>query len=69
MIESPLIEQWRAEGLHKGILAVLNYRFKAVPRVLTRKLQSILDQKKLTSLNVLASDCPNLDTFREALSE
>lgn len=67
MIESPLLQEWRAAGGHALILAVLKDRFKGVPRDVTKPLREILDEKRLTKLAVLAAKCPDLDAFREAL--
>jgi hypothetical protein len=67
MIESPLLQKLIAEAKHKDILALLKDRFGTVPRDVTRRLQGILDEERLTNLNVLAGKCPDLPTFREAL--
>jgi hypothetical protein len=67
MFESPLLRKMRAETIHKVILAVLKARFRAVPRDVVKHLREVLDEVKLTALNVLASQCPDLETFREAL--
>jgi hypothetical protein len=67
MIESPLLQQMIAEARHEGILDILKDRFGTVPRDVTRHLRSILDDKKLRRLNVLAGQCPDLQTFREEL--
>ena len=67
MIESPVIQRWKAESLHEAILAVLKERFGSVSRELTKLLRSTSDEKKLIRLNVLASQCADLAAFREAL--
>jgi hypothetical protein len=67
MFESPLLQRMLAEAVHKAILAILKARFGTVPRGVTKLLQGILDDKKLTSLTVLAAKCPDLQAFREAL--
>ena len=67
MIESPLVQQWKAEAIHSVILALLKNRFKTIPRDVTKHLQIIRDEEKLTSLNVQASECPDIDAFRKAL--
>lgn len=67
MIESPLLQKWLAERMHKGILAILKARFGSVPRDVSRLLREVLDENKLTDLNVLAAQCPDLKTFRETL--
>jgi hypothetical protein len=67
MIESPLLLKMRAGVLHKGILAVLKARFGTIPGSITKQLQGILDEEKLTNLNVVAAQCPDLEAFRDAL--
>jgi hypothetical protein len=67
MIELPLLQKWLAERLHKGILAILKARFGSVPRDVSRLLREVLDEDKLTDLNVLAAQCPDLKAFRDAL--
>ncbi len=67
MIESPVVRRWKAEAAHTLILAVLKNRFKTIPRNVTKLLRAIQDEEKLTSLCVLASECPTLDSFRAAL--
>jgi hypothetical protein len=69
MIESPVVQRWKAETLHDAILEVLKDRFHATPRDLTKPLRAILDEKKLKRLNVLAARCSDLDAFRQALSQ
>ena len=69
MIESPLIEQWRAEGVHELILDTLDDRFGSSPRDVSRLLRKIVDERKLKKLNRVAIKCANLDTFRESLLE
>ncbi|HTU21688.1 MAG TPA: hypothetical protein VMG10_26865 [Gemmataceae bacterium] len=67
MFESPLLQKWLAERLHEAIREVLKARFGTVPRDVNRLLREILDERKLTKLNVLAAKCPNIEAFREAL--
>jgi hypothetical protein len=67
MIESPLLQKMIAESRHEGILDLLKARFGTVPRDVTRHLREILDDKKLRRLNVLAGQCPDLQSFREGL--
>ena len=67
MIESPLLQKWFAERMHKAINEVLKARFGSVPRDVTRLLRQILDEERLTTLTVLAAQCPNMETYREAL--
>lgn len=67
MIESPLLQKWLAERMHKAINEVLKARFGSVPPDVTRLLSQILDEERLTALTVLAAQCPDMETFREAL--
>ncbi len=67
MIESPVIERWKAESLHEAILAILKKRFRAVPRDITKALRAVQKEKKLITLNVVAADCADLDAFRQAI--
>jgi hypothetical protein len=67
MIESPVLVKMMAERAHKMILAVLKGRFGSVPRDVTKHLNSILDEEKLTALNLLAATCPDMAAFRDAL--
>lgn len=69
MLESPLIQKWKAESLHDAIVAVLKNRFGAVPREVTKPLRALREEKKLITLNVLAAKCRDLDAFRDALSD
>ena len=64
MIESPLVQQWKAESLHEAILAVLKERFGAVPRDVTKALRCLHKEKKLIKLTVLASQCHDIEGFR-----
>jgi hypothetical protein len=67
MIESPLLVELMAERSHKLILAALKGRFGSVPRDVTKRLRSVLDEDKLTALNLLAATCPDMAAFRDAL--
>ena len=67
MFESPLLTRMIAQRFHKTIGRVLKARFGSVPRDVTRLLGKILDEEKLTDLNVVAALCPDLQEFREAL--
>jgi hypothetical protein len=67
MIESPLLQKWFGEKMQKAIQEVLKARFGSVPRDVTRLLRAILDEEKLTALTVLAAQCPDMETFRQAL--
>jgi hypothetical protein len=67
MFESPLLQKLFAEKMHKAIQSILKARFDSVPRDVTRLLREILDEDRLTALNVFAAQCPNLKAFREEL--
>jgi hypothetical protein len=67
MFESPLLKKMMAETRHEGILDILKDRFGTVPRDVTKHLHEILDEKKLRKLLVLATKCPELEAFRDAL--
>jgi hypothetical protein len=67
MIESPVLKKWQAEVRHTDILDILKDRFHATPRDVTKPLREIIDEKKLRRLHLLATKCPNLDSFRAAL--
>jgi hypothetical protein len=67
VIESPMLVKMRAEAVQQATLALLRARFGTIPREVTKRFQSILDEKKLTALTVLAGQCANLEEFREAL--
>ncbi|HEY7424689.1 MAG TPA: hypothetical protein VH682_10715 [Gemmataceae bacterium] len=67
MIESPLLKKWLGERMQKAILALLKARFGSVPRDVRRLLGEVLDEDKLTSLNVLAAQCPDMEAFRQTL--
>ena len=68
MIESPVVKRWQAEAVHKIILAILKKRFKTVPRDVTKHLQQVQDEAKLTRLAVAAGECSSVDAFRETLA-
>jgi hypothetical protein len=63
MLESPLLQQMIAENLHEALKA----RFGTMPRDRNRLLRENLDLRKLKRLNGIAANCPDLQTFREAL--
>jgi hypothetical protein len=67
MIESPVVQRWKAESLHEAIIAVLKNRFNAVPRDVAKQLRNIRDEKRLIQLNVQAAQCEDLDVFREEI--
>jgi hypothetical protein len=67
MIESPIVQRWKAETLQETLLEVLKDRFAAVPRDLVKQLRQIGNEKRLKKLVVLAGKCADLDAFKEAL--
>jgi len=67
MIESPLLQKMFAKSRQQSILTVLKARFGTLPPDLTKHLQDILDQEKLTTLLVLTAQCPDIQAFCEAL--
>jgi hypothetical protein len=67
MIESPVLQKIIAETTHEYILDLLKDRFGTVPRDVIRHLRQITDEQKLRRLLLLASKCPDLAAFREAL--
>lgn len=67
MFESPLLMKLIADRFHKTIGRVLKARFGSVPRDVTRLLGEILDEERLSNLNVLAAQCPDMEAFREGL--
>ncbi len=67
MLESPMLQKMIAQRIHELILDVLKDRFGTVPRDVTRRLREVLDEDKLRHLNRVASRCPDLAAFREAL--
>lgn len=69
MIESPLLQKLIAERLQKVILALLKSRFKSVDRDVAKQLRAILDEAKLTRLNIVASRCSDIEAFSQAMAE
>ena len=67
MIESRVVQRWKAESLQDAILEVLKDRFGVVSRGVAKPLREILNEKRLKKLVVLAGKCPDLDAFRAAL--
>ena len=67
MIESPVAQRWQAESLHEAILAVLKDRFGNTGRDIPKALRTIRESSRLVALNVLAANCPDLETFADAL--
>jgi hypothetical protein len=69
MLESPVIEKWRAEACHELILDALKDRFGSTPRDITKQLRAIVKEKTLRRLSRIANKCADLDAFRQALLE
>ena len=67
VIESPLVQQWKAEAVHEVILDLLKDRFTTVPRDVSKQLRAIVKEKKLRELGRLAMKCRDLDAFRDAM--
>jgi hypothetical protein len=68
MIESPLLEEFRAEIQQKGIQQVLEVRFGTVPSEVFTSLQPFQDEEQLTNLLRQASVCSSLEAFRTFVS-
>jgi hypothetical protein len=64
MTRSPVVDEWRAEGLAAGVIAVLESRFQALVPELVTTIQGIKDLKRLDALVKLAAKAPSLDQFR-----
>ena len=67
MIESPVLEQFVAEHLHRAIRGVLSTRFGSLPPELEVKLGTIIDDDRLQELVKLATSCLNLEAFQREL--
>jgi hypothetical protein len=63
----PLLDRYLAEPIHDWIRAALKERFGSDPLNVRKLLDVVVDQQKLSRLNLLAWKCPDLDAFREAL--
>lgn len=68
MIESPLVQKWKAEAAHELVIDVLKERFGIVPRDLVQRIRKITNEKQLRRLNRHAVTCLDVDSFRTALS-
>ncbi len=67
MLESPLLQKMKAETLHDAILALLKHRFGTVPRDVTKHIRAVVNERRLQQLNIVASTCPALEAFRDAV--
>ena len=72
MIESPVLQQlkaeWTQEGERKTIIKVLVARFGDEAKDLRANLDVIDDESRLMELVRAAATCPDLDTFRGQLA-
>lgn len=67
MVESPLIQEIRAEVKHEDILAFLEGRFGPIPAEVATALRAIYDIPKLKDLVNFVPVCPDLEAFRARL--
>ena len=67
MIESPLVQQWKAETAHDFLLDVLRARFDRVPRDVSKRLLAINDEKLLRKILGIAMKSTDIEAFREAV--
>jgi hypothetical protein len=67
MIDSPVLQEYIAQRMHKTITRFLQGRFGPVPQDVTTALQAIRDEAKLDELAEFAGLCPDLDAFRTRL--
>ena len=69
MIESPVLQQlkaeWTQEGERKTIIKVLVARFGDEAKDFTAKLEMIDDEAQLSELVTLAAVCTDLAAFRD----
>jgi len=68
MIESPLLQEFVAEGRRKDILTFLETRFGEVPLDVSEAIQSVVDEDRLTDLVRKSASCPDLDAFRNVIA-
>ena len=67
MIESPLLQEFVADGRRKDILTFLETRFGEVPLDVAEAIQSVVDEDRLTDLVRKSASCPDFDAFRNAV--
>jgi hypothetical protein len=68
MIESPVLQEFLAEGRRKSITVVLVERFGSIASTLATALDSITDLEKLDELTRIAVKCPDVETFAQEIS-
>jgi hypothetical protein len=68
MIESPVLQEFLAEGQRKSIVVFLAERFGPAANAVEPVLNSITNGKKLNELTRLAAKCPDLETFTREIS-
>lgn len=71
MIESPLLEEWRAQWTAEAkagdIIRVLQARFGALSGNIESSLRAIQSEDRLNALIEIAAQCPDLESFRSQL--
>jgi hypothetical protein len=71
MIESPLLEEIRAEGRAEGsatiLLRTLAARFGTLPERVEQRVRGVRDEKRLQALAPIAATCAHLEEFEAAL--
>lgn len=72
MIDSPLLNELMAEkeaqGMQKAVLRLLEDRFGPVPVDVVQRVRDVTNADHLLQLISQAACCPDLETFRQALS-
>jgi len=68
MIESPLVEELKAEWTREKVIDVLVARFGAKAEALETQLNAIADEARLRELIKHAATCRNLSSFRKQLA-
>jgi hypothetical protein len=69
MIESPIVTEWRAEGMQMMLLRLLHDRFGPVPPDLETVLTGLMNPGRLMNLGSYLLRCPDLDSFRRQLAK
>ncbi len=67
MIESPLLDELKAEWTRRNILKFLDARFGPAAEALEDQLKEI-DERRLKDVLSLAATCRSLASFRKKLS-